>query len=231
MKTIPVLFDIDGTLLLTGNAGMLGIERALFQMFAVKEVPDVALHGRTDYAIIQELFAALELSPTAYRPFVACYHLHLREALHERVGQVLPGVIELLMQLQNDERFELALLTGNSREAADLKLKHYDLDHYFETGGFGGWHADRDDVARQCWQAVRQQWGHTLQPERSVVVGDTPADIRCARAIGAKVIAVATGNVSVNELQANSPDLAVESLLSLTAVKIQELVDRHQERP
>ncbi len=226
MKTVPILFDIDGTLLLTGNAGMLGIERALFQLYGVKHVPQIALHGRTDFAIIHELFTALELPISDYRSFVACYHVQLVQALCDRIGQLLPGVRALLDCLQADERFELALLTGNSREAAAIKLKHFAIDHFFAVGGYGGWHGDRDDVARLCWEAIQTHWGREASAASAVVIGDTPADIRCARAIGARAIAVATGNCSLTELQHNSPDLAVHSLQSLTVEKILEIADR-----
>jgi phosphoglycolate phosphatase len=226
MSTIPILFDIDGTLLLTGNAGMLGIERALFQLYGIRETPRVALHGRTDCAIIHELFAALELPLEDYRTFVACYHLHLRQALRDREGYLLPGVRPLLDLLNADDRFALALLTGNSREAAQLKLKHFGIEHFFGWGGFGGWHRDRDDVARMCWDHVQQRCGNRIPVHRAIVIGDTPADIRCARAIGAKVIAVATGNCELPDLRVQQPDLAVSSLQSLTLSEILEIADR-----
>ncbi len=112
MSTIPILFDIDGTLLLTGNAGMLGIERALFQLYGIREIPQVALHGRTDCAIIHELFAALEL-PLEDLPNL-CGLLSLAPATSppRPRGLLVARGPPLLDLLNADDRFALALLTA-----------------------------------------------------------------------------------------------------------------------
>jgi phosphoglycolate phosphatase-like HAD superfamily hydrolase len=98
-------------------------------------------------------------------------------------------------------------LTGNVRDGARLKLGHYRLDHYFAFGGYGDCHLDRDDVAREALAAVHHHCNGTACLERIWVIGDTPLDIRCARAIGVRVAAVATGLHPLEELAAERPDL------------------------
>jgi phosphoglycolate phosphatase-like HAD superfamily hydrolase len=103
-------------------------------------------------------------------------------------------------------------LTGNLRAGARAKLEHYGLFHHFAFGGYGDDHFDRDDVAREAWAEVQQRFRGTVSAERVWVVGDTPLDVRCARAIGAKAVAVATGWHAHEELAATQPDLLLPDL-------------------
>ena len=220
-----ILFDIDGTLLHSGGAGQAGIERALELAFGVTAPTDgIPTAGRTDRAIGQDLirFHGLEESDSAYAQLQEAYLRVLPSELASRTGGVYPGVRELLARLgvRNDVR--MGLLTGNYREAAWLKLRHYDLAEHFAFGGYGDEHANRDDVARQALaKAAEQHAPHTIDFRKLWVIGDTPADVRCGRAIGARVIAVATGVCSVDELAKSEPvhlfgDFAdVESVLAL----------------
>ena len=100
----------------------------------------------------------------------------------------------------------MGLLTGNFQVGAQLKLEFYKLDHHFEFGSFGDRHLDRNDVAREALKEARKRYDGTVDPDRVWVIGDTPADVRCGRAIGAQVIAVATGIYSLDELEATKPD-------------------------
>src|SRR5262249_8462247 len=106
----------------------------------------------------------------------------------------------------------LGLLTGNIRAGAQAKLGHFGLDHYFGFGGFGDHHLDRDDVAREAYDAVHRNHNGSVVRERIWVIGDTPLDIRCARTIGVRVAAVATGWHSLAELEAEGPDLLFADL-------------------
>src|SRR5262249_3669921 len=106
----------------------------------------------------------------------------------------------------------LGLLTGNIRAGARLKLGHYDLYHHFAFGGFGDQHWQRDDVAREALAAVGQHLGCAVDPRQVWVIGDTPLDIACGRAIGARVAAVATGWHSHAQLAAAQPDLLLNDL-------------------
>jgi phosphoglycolate phosphatase len=207
-----LLFDIDGTLLSSGGAGQAAMEAVLRRDF-LPELPAVNIPtaGRTDRAICTDLFREFGLNPESedWQRFHAAYCQELPRHLRQRSGVVLPGVLELLEQVSQREDVLVGLLTGNFREGARLKLSHYDLHHHFRCGGYGDHHLDRDDVAREAWQAVREILPEAAI-ERTWVLGDTPADIRCARAIGANVLAVATGMFGISELESHSPTALFE---------------------
>jgi phosphoglycolate phosphatase-like HAD superfamily hydrolase len=210
-----VLFDIDGTLIASGGAGKAAMEAALRSEFGITELTDgVPYSGRTDRAIGLELLElhGLEAVPDNWHRLRSAYLKHLPASLARHHGQVLPGIIALLDHLTTRAAVAVGLLTGNIREGARLKLGHYRLDHHFAFGGFGDEYLDRDDVAREALAAGRQHLGTARLPGQVWVVGDTPLDIRCARAIGARVAAVATGWHPVEELAAVNPDLLLPDL-------------------
>lgn len=220
-----ILFDIDGTLLHSGGAGQGGIERALKLAFGITAPTDgIPTAGRTDRGIGRDLirFHGLEQTDATFTLLQETYLRVLPEELATRQGGVYPGVRELLDRLSRREDVRLGLLTGNYREAAWQKLRHYGLAEHFAFGGFGDDHADRDDVARQALQAAAECHSpQIIDREKLWVIGDTLADVRCGRAIGARVIAVATGMYSIEELKPSDPDhlfadfADVESVLKL----------------
>jgi len=211
---IVLLFDIDGTLLLTGGAGLASLRGAMRDEFGVSDPFQVELSGRTDRGIAAELFArhAIENCEPNWQRFRDAYLRQLALELPLRQGSVLPGVLSLLGTLSARPDVALGLLTGNVRRGAALKLEHYRLHSYFAFGGYGDDHSHRDLVAASALYAARQ---HLNSPHRDVwVIGDTPLDIRCARAIGARSLAVATGSHPQDELQACEPDLLLPTLES-----------------
>ena len=203
------LFDIDGTLLNTGGAGQRGMERALASAFEFGDLThDIPAAGRTDRAIVTDLFAhhGIENGPETWEPFQQAYLRHLPETLAELDGRVLPGVVEILDALAARPDVDLGLLTGNFRAGADLKLQHYGLDHHFSFGGFGDTHFHRDDVAREALAEAQRHLDREVSVDHIWVIGDTPSDVRCARAIGARAVAVATGIFSEADLRDSDPD-------------------------
>lgn len=208
-----LLFDIDGTLLNTGGAGQRSMELALQTMFAVtKETKGISAAGRTDRAIVSDLFAyhEIEETPELWVSFQETYFGHLTEVLPTLPGQTLAGVDRLLKTLSEREDIALGLLTGNFQQGAQLKLGHFQLDHYFAFGGFGDHHHDRDDVARAAMQAVIEHHQGDVDPTNVWVIGDTPFDVRCGKAIGARTVAVATGSFEAEELSESQPDYLFE---------------------
>jgi phosphoglycolate phosphatase-like HAD superfamily hydrolase len=212
------LFDIDGTLLNTGGAGQAAMEAAMREQFGEREpVAGISYAGRTDRGIIQDIFRyyGLDLSEEVRASFIATYMRHLPGELACRPGLVLPGVVELLSHLHRREDVTLGLLTGNLLDGARRKLQHHGLDEYFDfaLGAFGDEHVNRDDVARTAYSVLSTHGSiaDRLSLERLWVIGDTPADIQCARAIGAKSIAVATGIYSREALEAAGPDCLVDN--------------------
>ena len=209
MKPWIIFFDIDGTLLKTGGAGQAAMERALVDDFRIS-APFTGVHtaGRTDRGIADEIFQRFELTdtPEERRRFMQSYLTHLPGSLATLQGAVLPGVVSLLKLLNQRSDVVLTLLTGNYAAGARIKLQHFGLAEYFQSGGFGDHHACRNEVARQAATIVCDQLKLENDPRRMIVIGDTPADVQCARAIEAKAVAVATGSYSHEELSEHSPD-------------------------
>jgi phosphoglycolate phosphatase-like HAD superfamily hydrolase len=209
------LFDIDGTLLSSGGAGKAAMEAALTEEFGVTDIQrDVPYSGRTDRAIGQDLFRvhALHWSPSNWQRFLAGYLRLLPAYLQSHQGAVLPGIEALLRHLRTQSQAAIGLLTGNVRQGARLKLGHYGIYDYFGFGGFGDHHLDRNDVAQEALQEVQKRFNGAVEPGRIWVIGDTPLDISCARSIGARVAAVATGWYSRDQLAAALPDLVLSDL-------------------
>ena len=216
-----LFFDIDGTMLSTGGAGQRAMELALVEEFRIQfPFEGVLTAGRTDRGIADEIFAryALVDTPRERERFMLSYLDRLPECLQTLPGELLPGVPELLHHLHRDADVHLSLLTGNYAEGAWIKLRHFGIDHFFKTGGFGDDHAHRDDVARVAVRTVRGHLNRDVPDGTACVIGDTPADIRCARAIHARAVAVATGTYSIAELQPHNPDHLHADLRDTAAV-------------
>ena len=128
------------------------------------------------------------------------------------------GVLRLLEQLQAREAVAVGLLTGNLQDGARIKLGYFGLFEYFKFGGFGDDHRNRDGVAQAALTAAEQHANGSFDPNRVWVIGDTPLDISCARAINAKVLAVATGLHPTQELAESQPDRLLEDLSDTNVV-------------
>ena len=215
-----LLFDIDGTLLAGAGAGRNALEDAFFALYGTRlEIAPPRLSGRTDRGITLELLREHRLldtqqEETAFHRVMEEYIRRLPERLKRAPSTLLPGVPTLLNHLKAEPGVVMGLLTGNIRLGSTHKLAQFGLNDFFSFGGFGDLHEDRDDVAREALAAL----GPSIKPEEVWVIGDTPLDIRCARAIGAKVLAVATGGHPLHELATHRPDLLLENLADTTAV-------------
>ncbi len=209
-----VLFDIDGTLIDTGGAGQEALRYAFVEVFQRPAPAQINTCGRTDRGIALAMFQSQALidSPENWRVFHAAYLRHLTAQLPKRDGTILPGVSELLCELASRKHVSLGLLTGNTRDGARIKLEHFDLVQYFSFGGFGDRSTERNAVASEALQAARARFNGQVRPERVWVVGDTPLDIQCARHIGARAVAVATGLPEHDQLREENPDLLLDDL-------------------
>lgn len=209
-----LLFDIDGTLISSGGAGQGALELAFSQAFAIRDLHSVPISGRTDRSIVGDLFRwhGIENSPDNWGRFREAYLGHLPGQLVTRRGRILRGVRELLLELRGRADIALGLLTGNLEAGAAIKLSHFGLSEHFAFGGYGDDHLDRNDVAHMAFQAAHRHTGSRIRPGRTWVIGDTPLDIRCARWIGVRVAAVATGIHGRDELAASEPDLLFDDL-------------------
>ncbi len=212
-----VLFDVDGTLIRTGGAGMRAFAKVFATEFnAIDGFERLKFAGRTDMSLLREFFGFHGIPPTPanFQRFFDRYVFWLDQILQESEAKVCPGVREFIEGLQAlPQPPLLGLLTGNVRLGAEIKLRHLHLWEPFATGAFADDHEERAQIAAIARQRASAMLGQDLRGGQVLVVGDTPLDIRCARAIGAKVLAVATGGCTLQELQAHQPDWAVNDLL------------------
>jgi len=219
-----VLFDIDGTLVRTGGAGVKAFGRAFATEFGLPQGTErLKFAGRTDTGLVHEFFQQNQIEPTAqnFQRFFECYVFWLDHLLGQLDGGLCPRVREFLRDLQAlPQPPLLGLLTGNIRLGAEIKLRHFQLWDEFHTGGFGDDHPERNHIAAVARDRASRVLNAKLHGEQILVIGDTPLDIECARAIDAKVLAVATGGSRLEELQAHRPDWAVADLRQVTAAEV-----------
>src|SRR5688572_8417455 len=204
---MTVLFwDIDGTLLTTAKAGVFAWEDAVRELTGREfELIQMRIAGLTDYQIAQRTFETLgiDTDEAFLRRFVDRYGELLPSSLPRKNGRVLPNVREILERLQGRSDVRSYLLTGNTRAGAQAKLTHYDLIQFFPDGAFAEDTGDRASIARRALELARRSG--TVAEDGVFVIGDTPHDIDCATAIGARTIAVATGGYTLEELDAHRP--------------------------
>jgi len=220
------LFDIDGTLIRTGGAGVQAFAKVFATEFnAVDGFERLKFAGRTDGSLVREFFGFHKIAPTAenFQRFFERYVFWLDHILQQSEGRVCPGVPAFMDELRAwAEPPAFGLLTGNFRLGAEIKLRHFGLWDSFEIGAFADDHEEREQIAAIARERGSRFVGRDLSGEEVLVIGDTPLDIRCARAIGAKALAVATGGFTLEELKLHSPDWAVENLSEL---KVKELME------
>jgi phosphoglycolate phosphatase-like HAD superfamily hydrolase len=215
---ITALFwDIDGTLLTTNRAGIHAWEEAVRAVTGrACDLSDYPTAGWTDHAIGRALLAHVGSDGADAAELVARYEAFLPGALPRRTGRVLPGVREILDAARARLDVRSFLLTGNTAAGAAAKLAHYGVAGYFGDGGaFSDDAPDRPGIARAALARAHELLG--TDPIAPVVVGDTPHDITCGQAIGARVVAVATGGYSLAELETHAPWWAVAELPPPTA--------------
>ena len=204
-----LLFDIDGTLITSGGAGEWALRDAMKTRFGIDEdLGGILLAGATDKKIAVAMLEkhGLAPSPENITALLDEYLSHLEARMPRHDGRVLPGMIELLEVLSKREEAVLALLTGNVVRGAEIKLTHYGVWHHFEFGAFADDHHDRNELGKFARTRAHDRHGIEFAPEKIYVIGDTPRDIECGRAIGAKTVAIATGHYSLEELAEHTPD-------------------------
>jgi phosphoglycolate phosphatase-like HAD superfamily hydrolase len=213
-----ILFDIDGTLVLTGGAGMRALNRVFADNFGIEHaLAGVALAGRTDRAIVEDVLhrhGRLDiLHDGAFPRFCDAYFERLAVEMEvDAPGKhVLPGVKALLDRLVQFDDVELALLTGNLEQGARVKLEYFDLWRYFAWGAFGGHTTDRNTLLPVALEEARAR-GITPRVEHVFVIGDTPHDVACARSGGAVAVGVATGPFTVDALRESGADVVFPDL-------------------
>ena len=224
-----VLFDIDGTILRSNGAGRRAMIAALREIFGGTGPENHSYDGKTDPQIVREVMR-IEGHHDAHidermDALMTLYLTHSGRELVEANTVVYPGVRELLDALEARDDTVLGLLTGNLREGAHAKLRAAGIDPgRFRIGAFGSDHEHRPELPAVARQRAQAELGIDLEGEHLVVIGDTPADIECGRALGVRAIGVATGSYSVEELARHAPHAVFETLADTERV-VSAIVD------
>jgi phosphoglycolate phosphatase len=216
-----LLFDIDGTLIDSGGAGIQSLKDVLQHQFGIDDdLRGIEVAGKTDTGIVHQILRKqkIELSEKRVAAFLDLYADFLARELPQRKGRLLPGVAELLPKLQARRQNVLALLTGNIAEGARLKLRHYGIWDFFEFGAFADDHHDRNELGPFAQRRAREKHAIDFSATEIDVIGDTPHDIACGKAIGARTIAVATGSYSRAQLSEYQPDWVVDDFSEVDAL-------------
>ncbi len=219
-----LLFDIDGTLVNSGGAGMEALKRALKERFGIEDdLEDIEIAGMTDSGIIVSILDKHKIPANAENvaAFLDSYVHFLSDELPLRKGKLLPGILELLEKLKARKHVVLALLTGNLSRGAQLKLGHYGVWHFFEFGAFADDHSDRNQLGRFARARAKEKHGREFSSEEIDVIGDTPRDIACGKALGARTIAVATGTWTREKLAEHNPDILIDDFSD-----VERLIDK-----
>jgi phosphoglycolate phosphatase-like HAD superfamily hydrolase len=200
-------------------------DRAFASEFGVQDgAKRLKFAGRTDVSLVREFFSnhQIEASPKNFGRFFQAYLPWLEQIIRDCKGGACRGVLEFHHALEILPQPPLfGLLTGNIREGARIKLQHYNLWEKFPFGAFADDHEERDRIAAIARQRGSERFGRPLRGDEILVIGDTPMDIRCARAIEAKALAVATGSFTVEELLRHAPDWAAPDL---SRIPVQEVM-------
>lgn len=223
-KKRVLLFDVDGTLMDSGNEGLICFRRALEDVFGVTgpiETYDMA--GKTDWQILNDLMSmagvdADEIEARRADAFAA-YVRHVEASAPVLRMRALPGASALLESLVPEPGFSLGLVTGNVKEIVPLKLRAVGFDPaVFRFGAFGSEHIDRNVLPSLALYRLSQMMGSPVAPEDAIVIGDTPRDVACARHAGVKVLCVATGRFDKETLKEADPDFLLDDLSDTKAV-------------
>jgi len=228
MRPTLVLFDIDGTLVDAGGAGRLGLQASFQSVFGLDDieaaVARVRFGGKTDPAIIADIAREAGLPPiqveARYAELQAAYLHALRKELStpNSCRRMMPGVRPLLDVLAGRPDVFLGLVTGNVEEGARAKLDAFGLNRYFVDGGFASDHPERNEIARIAHERLSRRAGFRFPVDRVMVVGDTELDISSARANSFRAIAVESGWVPREQLEAAGPDALLADLTDAGAV-------------
>ncbi|MGD7653120.1 MAG: HAD family hydrolase [Verrucomicrobiales bacterium] len=211
------LFDIDGTLVDTGGAGMDALRQTTREIFG-DDGPPLDLAGSTDLGIVRGVHQHFGVDPTAERlaHYFGIYQQRLDDNLAAGTfpGRVLPGAADLLATLESRNGSTIGLLTGNISGGAASKMRHFGLAAHFPFGAFGSDHHDRNRLGPIALERASTHAGTSFTAEDVWVIGDTPKDIACARAAGVRCLAVATGSFTVSQLRDHGADEVIETLES-----------------
>ncbi|MEW6584635.1 MAG: HAD family hydrolase [Nitrospirota bacterium] len=213
-----VLFDIDGTLIDSGGAGVRALELALKELFSVENgFHGISMAGKTDPSIMREGLKKHGLSENGNLELVIeAYLAHLSREIENSRRKIKPGIYDVLERLMTIADVGIGLLTGNLERGARIKLEPFNLNSYFPTGAFGSDDEDRNKLLPVAVARFEDLTGEKIRIEESVIVGDTPRDVECAKICGAKCVGVATGPYPFKALVDAGADYVFQDLTDHT---------------
>lgn len=224
-----ILFDIDGTLLTTNGAGRGAVESALSDLLGYPiSTEGISFSGKTDPQILREVLKHNDVDPSwtssRFTEAVESFRQTMHRLFDPEGTDELEGASALVERLHSDERVQLALLTGNLHEMAYLKVGAIGLGQtHFPFGAFGSDNEDRNALPAVAAERASAHARRSFEANDVIVIGDTPRDIECARAYGARVVAVATGHYDRETLAEHEPDVLLDSLADAEAFAMQVL--------
>jgi phosphoglycolate phosphatase-like HAD superfamily hydrolase len=215
-----VLFDIDGTLIDSGGAGVRSLDLALNDLFSIENgFHGISMAGKTDTQIIKEGIMKHGLSANGtIDAVIKAYLNYLRREINNDRKHVKPGIYEVLEELKPLQDLGLGLLTGNIEQGARIKLEPFRLNEYFPSGAFGSDDEDRNNLLPIALKRFEELFQQKIEPDNCIIVGDTPRDVECAHIYGAMCIAVATGPYSYDDLIEAGADYVVHDLSDRNAL-------------
>jgi phosphoglycolate phosphatase-like HAD superfamily hydrolase len=215
------LFDIDGTLITSGGAGVTSFSEAVQELCgSLAPLEGINFAGNTDTGIARSVLLAAGMEPSQENimALLDAYLGKLSDRIHLHQGGLLPGIIPLLEKMNKCPDCVLALLTGNLAAGARVKLSHYGVWHYFGFGAYADDHHVRNELGPVAMTRALEKHGEEFTPDRIYVIGDTPRDIECGKVFGAVTVAVATGHYSREELASHAPDFLFDDFSDVDAV-------------
>ncbi|MDE2776331.1 MAG: haloacid dehalogenase-like hydrolase [Chloroflexota bacterium] len=213
-----VLFDIDGTLLISRGIGRHAKRQAMLECFGrTGDLDNHVFGGKTDWRIVAELLAPYGVTSDEVGRAMPAYETvmarHMRALRGRYQAEAIPHALELVGALREREDALLGLVTGNTSKTAAIKLEMAGYDRgWFPLGAFGNESAERDDLTRLALRRAGEQAGRPINGSDVVVIGDTPDDVKAARAIDAIAVAVCTGYVAREQLAGSEPDFLLADL-------------------
>ena len=210
-----LLFDIDGTLVLSGGAGLRAMSRAFERVYGVADaLKNLNLAGRTDSSIIEDALRASDLQADGLDEFKSVYFELIEEEIRRPLPgkRVMSGVETLIPELAGRPHLALGLLTGNWEMSGRIKLAHFGLSGYFPFGAFADDSGQRDRLLPFALRRAERLSGERIRPQQAIIIGDTPADILCGKPHGAVTVGIGAAHYSIDQLREYEPDALFESL-------------------
>jgi len=215
-----VLFDIDGTLIDSGGAGVRSLDLALKDLFSIDNgFHGISMAGKTDTQIIKEGLTKYSIPANGnIDAVIEAYLNYLRREINNDRKHVKPGIYKVLEELKPLQDLGLGLLTGNIEQGARIKLEPFKLNNYFPAGAFGSDDEDRNNLLPIAIERFKELFQQKIETDNCIIVGDTPRDVECAHIYGAMCIAVATGPYSYDALIEAGADYVVHDLSDQNAL-------------